>query len=313
MGVCTVGVIDEVLPDDLGGADLPRPQSGAAPQNLLVTLLADYGLSGNACWPSAGVVSLLGEFGVSATAARATLSRLTRRGVLHLTRDGRRTSYQLTAEAAAALTIGGRRVARFAADADSWDGRWTLVAFAGAGDGGNGRRLRARLRWLGFGCVYDGLWASARADPAFTVASLGESRPVTLTVFRSREVVLPEANRSPLDAWDLARVAEEYHAFVKQWGRPAAQQGGSALVARTRLMDAYRRFPALDPQLPQRLMPAGWPREQARQVFEHGYDGLGEHAEARVREILTAAGLDVPAGLGHHTVAQLSTPSWQTG
>ncbi|WP_217241743.1 PaaX family transcriptional regulator C-terminal domain-containing protein [Streptomyces sp. AC555_RSS877] len=88
-------------------------------------------------------------------------------------------------------------------------------------------------------------------------------------------------------------------------------RGGEALAARPRLMDAYRRFPALDPQLPQHLMPTGWPREQARRLFEHGYDGLGERAEERVREILTAAGLDVPAGLGHHTVAQLSTVSWQ--
>ncbi|MEJ3747829.1 PaaX family transcriptional regulator C-terminal domain-containing protein [Actinomycetes bacterium KLBMP 9797] len=86
---------------------------------------------------------------------------------------------------------------------------------------------------------------------------------------------------------------------------------GEALVARNRLMDAYRRFPAIDRQLPQRLMPTGWPREQARFLFEHGYDGLGGHAEERVREILTSAGLDVPAGLGHHTVAQLNTPSWQ--
>ncbi|MFF5139202.1 PaaX family transcriptional regulator C-terminal domain-containing protein [Streptomyces sp. NPDC013157] len=112
--------------------------------------------------------------------------------------------------------------------------------------------------------------------------------------------------------------------FVKEWRwwatpRDERVRGGEALAARPRLLDAYRRFPALDPQLSQHLMPTGWPREQARRLFEHGYDGLGEHgydglgerAEERVREILTAAGLDVPAGLGHHTVAQLSTVSWQ--
>ncbi|HUR06763.1 MAG TPA: PaaX family transcriptional regulator C-terminal domain-containing protein [Nonomuraea sp.] len=139
---------------------------------------------------------------------------------------------------------------------------------------------------------------------------------MALTVFRSREVVLPEANRSPVNAWDLTQVAGEYHSFVKEWGwlaTPRGDQvrGGEALVARTRLMDAYHRFPALDPQLPQHLRPTGWPREQARLLFEHGYDGLGGRAEARVREILTASGLEVPAGLGHHTVAQLSTPSGQ--
>lgn len=104
--------------------------------------------------------------------------------------------------------------------------------------------------------------------------------------------------------------------FVKEWRRLATPRdervrGGEALAARPRLMDAYRRFLVLDPQLPQHLMPTGWPREKTRCLFEHGYDGLGERAEERVREILTAAGLDVPAGLGHHTAAQLSAVSWQ--
>ncbi|GIM97867.1 hypothetical protein Ato02nite_096600 [Paractinoplanes toevensis] len=40
-------------------------------------------------------------------------------------------------------------------------------------------------------------------------------------------------------------------------------------------------------------------------------NGLGVRAEVRVREFLTEAGFDVPAGLGHHAVAQLSTLSWQ--
>jgi phenylacetic acid degradation operon negative regulatory protein len=311
IGVGAVSVIDEVLPGD--GADLPRRQSGAAPQNLAVTLLADYGLRRAVRWPSAGVVALLNEFGVSATAARATVSRLARRGLLAVSREGRRTGYRLTPEAVAAITAGGRRIARFAADAETWDGRWTLVAFAGAGGAGDGRRLRARLRWLGYGCAYDGLWASARADPALTVASLAGLRPATLTVFEGREVALPEANRGFLDAWDLAAVAAEYDAFVREWGwlatpRGERVRGREALVARTRLMDAYRRFPALDPQLPQRLMPAGWPREQARRLFERGYDDLGERAEARVREVLAAAGPVVPDGIEHHTVAQLSAP-----
>ncbi|MET7736592.1 PaaX family transcriptional regulator C-terminal domain-containing protein [Streptomyces sp. NPDC005402] len=72
--------------------------------------------------------------------------------------------------------------------------------------------------------------------------------------------------------------------FVKEWRWLATPwdervRGGEALAARPRLMDAYLRFPALDPQLSQHLMPTGWPREQTRRLFEHGYDGLGERAE----------------------------------
>ncbi|WP_255440659.1 PaaX family transcriptional regulator C-terminal domain-containing protein [Actinoplanes sp. ATCC 53533] len=97
-------------------------------------------------------------------------------------------------------------------------------------------------------------------------------------------------------------IAAQCDEFSQEWRWLATPQGdrvrgGEALAARTRLMDAYRRFPALDPQLPQHLMPTGWPREQARLLFERGYDRLGERPEEWVRRILTASGLDVPAGL----------------
>lgn len=304
-----MSAIDEVLPgpDD---ADLPLGRGGTQPSSLTITLLADYGMRHRITWPSAGIVALLGEFGVSPTAARAALSRLSRRGVLQATKTGRRTSYRLTDEAATALLIGGRRIAGFAADAEDWDGRWTLVAFAGTGEGGAPRRLRSRLRWLGYAPLYDGLWISARADPAFTVGSLSGSEPSALTVFRGRDIVLPGADRRPLDAWDLDVVAAEYHRFLRRWdgpGKPCETVDGSAaLVARTRLMDDYRRFPALDPQLPQQMMPGDWPRRRAREVFERCYDALGGRAEARVREILALNRLPVPTGLGHHTVDDLT-------
>lgn len=311
-----MSAIDALLPDtDVLEADLPRSQSGGRSQYLTVTLLADYGMRQHVSWPSAGVVSLLGEFGVSSTAARAALSRLSRRGVLRVSRSGRRTSYQLTPEAAAVLAFGGQRVARFAGDAETWDDRWTLVAFAHAGEGSEPRRLRSRLRWLGFAPLYDALWIAPRADPLPTVAALDNSAPAALTVFRAREVELSQSTRRPLAAWDLSMVAAQYDAFLREWEwvldiGTEPVDGARALVARTRMIDEYRRFPALDPQLPGRLMPDDWPRQRARDVFEHGYDHLGQVAETRVREVLDAAGIAVPEGLAHHTVADLAAANF---
>ena len=45
--------------------------------------------------PSALLVALLGAFGVGEPAARAALSRLTRRGDLEVARSGRHTAYRL--------------------------------------------------------------------------------------------------------------------------------------------------------------------------------------------------------------------------
>ncbi|HLM89689.1 MAG TPA: hypothetical protein VK284_11800, partial [Streptosporangiaceae bacterium] len=51
------------------------------PPRLLLTLLGDYWWQRTEPLPSAAIVALLGEFGVSDSAARAALSRLTRNGL----------------------------------------------------------------------------------------------------------------------------------------------------------------------------------------------------------------------------------------
>jgi phenylacetic acid degradation operon negative regulatory protein len=59
-----------------------------------------------------------------------------------------------------------------------------------------------------------------------------------------------------------------------------------ALVARTRIMDEWRAFPGLDPDLPGELLPQAWPRSAARELFIATYDLLGPLATHRVRQII---------------------------
>src|SRR5919108_6460011 len=58
------------------------------PPRLLLTLLGDYWWQREEQLPSAALVALLTEFGVSDTAARAALSRLVRRGLLVTSKHG---------------------------------------------------------------------------------------------------------------------------------------------------------------------------------------------------------------------------------
>ena len=60
-----------------------------------------------------------------------------------------------------------------------------------------------------------------------------------------------------------------------------------ALIARTRVMDEWRAFPGLDPDLPAELLPSAWPRAPARELFIGCYDLLGPLAAWRVRQIIT--------------------------
>src|SRR6266516_2862717 len=65
------------------------------PPRLLLTLLGDYWWRRTEPLPSAALVALLAEFGVSDSAARAALSRLTRNQLLVTSKSGRRTDLLL--------------------------------------------------------------------------------------------------------------------------------------------------------------------------------------------------------------------------
>lgn len=305
--------IEDLFPDGSAGSRLPRPE-GSSAQGLATTLIADYTLPTRAWLPSAAIVTLLVESGVSSGGARTAISRLARRGVLEGSRDGRHSSYRLTEGAASELSAGGAWIARFGERERAWDGCWTLVAFSLPEEQSARRRsLRAQLRWLGFAPLYDGLWLSPDAPNATVTERLSAVALGTLTVFRATQVELAATtNRNPVDAWDVDAIARHYEDFDRQW-RPLLPQvrrrqvsGAAAVRARTQIMDAYRHIPLLDPQLPIDLLPPGWPRTRSRELFVAIYDGLAEPAERHVLAIVGQAGHGSTAAIRAHTVAAMS-------
>ena len=282
---------------DLPGADgTPVPATGAVtqrPPRLLLTLLGDYWWRRTEPLPSAAIVALLAEFGVSDSAARAALSRLTRNGLLVTSKSGRRTFVRLSDRAAGVLDDGARRIFSFGRVPQAWDGKWSLVAFSIPENNRAARdALRKQLRWLGFAPLYDGLWVAPRDHAAEVIAYLGELGITTATAFRATTAPGGGADGISRRAWDLEGLRERYEVFIgyARGLREAASAGDlapeDALVARTRIMDEWRAFPALDPDLPGELLPEAWPRATARELFITAYDLLGPLAVRRVRQIV---------------------------
>ena len=250
------------------GPPEPWTSPGAAaqrPPRLLLTLLGDYWWQRTEPLPSAAIVALLAEFGVSDSAARAALSRLTRNGLLVTSKTGRRTFSRLSSRAAAILDDGARRIFSFGAANQPWDGMWSLVAFSIPEDNRAARdALRKQLRWRGFAPLYDGLWVSPRDHAAEVIGYLKDLDIPTGTAFRATSV--PADCEIPARAWDLDGLRARYECFIGFAGqlRDAAAAGRvpptDALIARTRVMDEWRAFPGLDPDLPAELLPSAWPR-----------------------------------------------------
>jgi phenylacetic acid degradation operon negative regulatory protein len=302
------------LEDD--GVSQPWTSPGAVaqrPPRLLLTLLGDYWWQRTEPLPSAAIVALLAEFGVSDSAARAALSRLTRNGLLVTARSGRRTYVQLSARAADVLDDGARRIFSFGRRPTAWDGMWSLVAFSIPEEHRSARdELRKALRWLGFAPLYDGLWVSPRDHAGEVIGRLKDLGITTATAFRATALPLPggpigaAAPDIPARAWDLSGLRERYEEFNTFAGllRDQTEAGqisiADALVARTRVMNEWRAFPALDPDLPDELLPAAWPRATARELFIACYDLLGPIATRRVRQIIARYSPELAIRAAYH-------------
>jgi phenylacetic acid degradation operon negative regulatory protein len=305
----------------LAGDDGPGMRSqGIAqrPPRLLLTLLGDYWWQHTESLPSAALVALLAEFGVSDSAARAALSRLTRNGLLVTSKVGRRTFVRLSERAAQILDEGARHIFSFGADTQPWDGMWSLVAFSIPEHNRAARdALRKQLRWLGFAPLYDGLWVAPRDRAAEVVSQLSGLGISTATAFRAVTVPGIEPGGFPQHAWDLDDLHATYEAFIAyaQRLRERALAGQispvEALVARTRVMDEWRTFPGLDPDLPRELLPDAWPRAAGRELFIATYDLLGPLAAHRVRQIIARYSQELAVRAAYHSSELTTGPHTQ--
>ncbi len=296
-----------ILADEEG--PLPRAWGVAQrPPRLLLTLLGDYWWQRTESLPSAALVALLAEFGVSDSAARAALSRLTRNGLLVTAKSGRRTFVRLSERAAEILDEGARHIFSFGLDTQPWDGMWSLLAFSIPEHNRAARdALRKQLRWLGFAPLYDGLWLAPRDQVGEVTSLLADLGITTATAFRATAVPGAGSGGLPQRAWDLGALRDRYEDFMGFAERLHAQAADGrmspveALVARTHVMDEWRAFPALDPDLPAELLPDTWPRAAARQLFIATYDLLGPLAAHRVRQIIARYSRDLASLAAHHS------------
>jgi phenylacetic acid degradation operon negative regulatory protein len=311
----SAAILTQVTAQTLAEVDLPRAQAGANPQYLLLGLFTDYWFRTPDPLPSAALIALLGDFGITLVSARAAIGRLARRGVLEVSRDGRRTLYRMTAGAARALEQTQQRMMEFGAGDRSWDGLWTAVAFSVPDEQRDLRNvIRARLRFLGYAAVHDGVWISPHADHAQTVEVLADVGVANATILRST-VTYASGAGDPLTAWDLDAIAMAYAEFIAEFTplleRVRRGQVGSseALVARTAVKDSWREFVSIDPELPANLLPGNWPGHEARTVFAQIYDSLGPLAELRVRQLLGEADPVLARQASHRTTTR--TPSLQ--
>ena len=279
-----------------GDVDVPRVQSGPNPQHLLSTVLGEYLDSSDAELPATAVVAVLAEFGISPASARAALSRLTRRGIVAARGRTRPPVYSLAPQTIARHRSTMHRFLAFGAVPRPWDGTWLAVSYSLPESGQAQRHAvrkrlgRARLRPAVRQPVdQPGPRPGAGAQRAERDPGL---RPGCPLVRAARAVRRRGGSARPAAAYDLTGLASAYRRFVDEHSalRAATRAGrvgaAQALVARTTLMDDWRRFALIDPDLPAHLLPDPWPRQDARELFLEVHTALGPLAQERLVEVM---------------------------
>lgn len=270
---------------------MPSNGFAAQPQDLVMTFLGAYATPRDRPIWSGGLVTLLGDFGFSTGASRVALSRMVGRGSLERERSGRLVSYRPTERTITLLEEGDRRIFSLGREphrAELWTALWHAIPEERRLERG---RLARRLRFLGFGSVQDGMWISPHdreSEVVSLIASLDVASYAGVMVGRPAEGLDFRALASR--AWDLDALDERYRAFVDEFSTPPAFAGADAHKAfqlRTRLVHAFRRFPALDPELPDDLIHAPAHRAEAVTLFDRLYTDLAPTAQRHFDAVTT--------------------------
>ena len=269
-------------------SDQLRRRSVGAPaaRSALLTVLGEFVLPApGGVWQETLVAALV-TLGYKPQAARQALARSVTAGWLRTERRGRRSRVHLTEETAAMLRTGAGRIYGFGAPRE-WDGRWLLVVLRVPEQQREVRhRFRTRLAWAGFGSLGGGLWISPHAERERELYELArEGSAAELLSFRAELGTLGEPERLVDEAWDLDAVAAAYEDFVTAFEglRPTTPE--AVFRAQTLLVHGWRRFPFLDPDLPESVLPAGWPRRRALEVFRARHAAWHEGAQEHFRAL----------------------------
>lgn len=249
-----------------------REVAATSARSLLLTLLGEFVLPARTPVWTQTLVDALAVVGVEEKSARQALARTAADGVVDSERVGRRVRWSLSPSGLRLLIEGAARIYGHGAERPAWDGRWlVLVASVPEQQRALRHRLRTRLAWAGLGSPAAGVWVRPHTGPDDVDAVrtvLGE-----LDLTASAHLVVGDylggldAADLAAQAWDLTDLGARYRAFLDRFADLSPADDTATLAAQLRLVDDWRRFPFLDPQLPDALLPAGWPGRRAAEVF----------------------------------------------
>ena len=270
-----------------------REIGSASARSLLLTVLGEFVHPRHESVWTATLLEALAVLGVEEKSARQALTRTASEGLLASSRHGRRVLWELTPHGADLLEEGTRRIYGFMRERHPWDGRWLVLSVPIPETQRQLRhRLRTRLTWLGLGSPTPGIWVTPDAakdhDMHTVVRDLGLEQQAFAWVGPATGI--GDESRLLADAWDLADVEDRYLAFLGAFESRTAASPAEAFAAQVEMVQEWRRFPFLDPDLPTELLDHDWPGPRAADLFHDRHTRWHRVAQAEWDRMDAAAG-----------------------
>jgi DNA-binding transcriptional regulator PaaX len=279
----------QAMDESLAGGGHEAPSRAHRPQSLLLSffgaLVVDFDLPP---LPSMTLLDLLADLGVTEAAARATLKRMTQRGLLSRGQVGRTAEYLLTPRAEDVIRQARERVAS-PTPFEHPEGEWTLLSYSMPESRRDLRhRVRARLTWAGFGGLRDGLWIAPGTVDVADVLGRSDLADVAglADAFAARVLPGTDVDRLVRRAWDVPAVRHAHEWFIGNWSRPPRISGSLAQL--TLLGADWLSLLRTDPGLPAAHLGPDWPAPTSATVYRRVFDGLEPAARAALERSLRA-------------------------
>jgi phenylacetic acid degradation operon negative regulatory protein len=263
-----------------------RSVGAPAARSVLLTMLGEYLLPLRADVWHETLISALETLGYKPQAARQALARSVTGGWLRTEKHGRRSRVTLTDDTKEMLRAGAERIYGFGEPWD-WDGHWLLVVLRVPEQRrGVRHQVRTRLAWAGFGSLGGGLWLSPHVERESELRDLsGNGSAAELLSFRAEIGALGDPDKVISEAWDLDAVADAYRGFIDAFARERPKSPEAVFRAQTLLVHEWRKFPFLDPDLPDGMLPARWPGRRAHDIFQEKHALWHEPAQDYFRSL----------------------------
>ncbi len=247
-----------------------------AARSLLLTVLGEYVHPRQTGIWQESLVGALVALDYTEQAARQAVARSARGGWLETERIGRRARLTLSDSTKDLLETGSERIYTFG-EPRSWDGRWLMIVLRVAEENRAVRhQLRSSLAWAGFGSLGGGIWLTPHVTREREVTATIEREPHAIAIsFISELGAIGDPHEIVAGAWDLDAVREQYSAFIGRFSRSRPTRPAACFREMTLMVHAWRKFPFLDPDLPESIIPPRWPRERAHALFADRHERWG--------------------------------------